>query len=367
MMIRTGDLYKFYKTGKPDALKKYIRSNKTQINNDVAELCTLNTMIRIMLSENLSSFNLGFIQVLVDHGSKPINGTDSYNTLTSVLMLSEKYLMRTLKNDQIRAEQNLINLYNLLIDCGSEPNILACVPNDILACVPNDILRAIKTKNVKIIELICSRFAIDLADHCHQIHHDYCYYSHNPLTHAVQTNDPQIVKIVLKYGARPDISDTRCNTLLQAIGHANYSIIREIVLIGGYMKNYVGCQLSIYRVYWPGEIHEVMDLIMCSGSKLSLEDFKYLMRIDGNESMNDYMLDYFRLMHHESSANLEDDKRINELRAHLKYVMDQLHEQGSDRKIKIQLLLGTPLPECCIDMIIEYQNDGIRYIDWLKY
>ena len=378
-MIRTGDLYKFYKTGKPDVLKKFIRSNKIQMNNNGTDSCTLNTMIRIMLNENLSSFNLEFIQTLVDHGSEPFNGTGMYNTMRYTLMLCEQYLIRTLRDDQVRAEQNLINLINLLTNSGSEFHVSKCdATNDIfLAAIgtKNDIiLAAIGTKNIKIIELIYDRFAIDLADLCCQTSHDYSwnhYYCHNPLTCAVKTKNIEIVKIVHQCGAKPCLSDGWCNTLLQAIMSADPEIVREIVMIGGYMEKYNGAHLSI-DLYWPegNRTNEILDLIMCSGSKIKLKHFRFQTRMR--------MLHYFRLMNQDSSAidaddpeltNLEE-QNINELRIHLKSVMDQLFKQWTERKKESKLLLmGTPLPECCVDMITEYQDQGqgIRYIDWLKH
>ena len=95
----------------------------------------------------------------------------------------------------MRAEQNLVNLIKLLIDGGSEPNVSEW--DEI-----NDIFKAIKIKSVKIIELICSRFAIDLDDYSYHIHYNFYNNCQNPLTLAV-LDDIEIVKIVHKYGAGP--------------------------------------------------------------------------------------------------------------------------------------------------------------------
>ena len=74
-------------------------------------------------------------------------------------------------------------------------------------------------------------------------------------------------------------------------------------------------------------------------------------------------------MHGTYSLDNPEQKRINELKIHLKSVMDELFEKATNRNNKInEIDKVTYIPLCCIDLIFEYQrDDGIQYINWLKF
>lgn len=323
-MISIGKLYNTHK-GSIKSLRNFLKNKRLCIDNNNTNSCTLNAIIRIMLNTKLSHFNLNYIRILIDHGAKSVNDSlNDNNTLTQTIMQYNTYLMRISKCDQIKAEKNFIDLIQLLIDNGSTPN----------------------TSQSK----------------------------YNTLNYAVFTKNIDIVKIACKCGARPNINDAWDNSFLNAIYTGNLAIIQEIVIVGGY----IDCASSI-RSFSPGgdinllqgyqnpnQINVLLDLMMCSGSNLTITEVNHIMTNINDSNVSDY---YNLVNQKYSLTDSIEIKRINDLKIHLKYMMDRLFEKSTHKKNKIKIMEQHVLshPLCCIDIIFEYQHDSIRYIDWSKY
>jgi len=139
-------------------LKTAIASGETHKvqNNDKPN--TLNIAIRRILSikhqqelsNNVLQFNLQFIKDLMDYGAKPWNrGDKESNTLTITLKRSTTYIRSVALTSRTAAEKNVLDLLTLLVERGSKP----LNTQDYFS---NTLSIAIETKNPEIVKIIAT-------------------------------------------------------------------------------------------------------------------------------------------------------------------------------------------------------------------
>jgi len=384
-----GHVYYEICKGTSRSLKKKILSGEFCINNGDGKNNSLNWTIRTMLSDNLCTFNLEIIRTLIEHGAKIINGNNNNNSLSMTLKYGKIYCTQRRSDDDLnQAEENLINLIQLLINGGGDSNTLSGPLNTFTL--------AIQTTNLKIINLIITQIEV-VPDNTN----DTNTLEQNTLSCAVLTKNIEIIKIASKHGAKPCKSNTWKNTFYKAIKTGDLMIVREILMVGGYINCtsltqsrsfstivYGGGQytnnVNLFEEYkfstygsskdtLEGSINkmnELLDLILCSNSKLTQQEVAYLLKISLGKKFCSKVLDCNALLNATYSlTNEAEQARIQKLKLYLKSVMDGLFEKATNKKCKLhEIEIATPIPLCCIDIIFEYQrDDGIEYINWLKY
>ena len=395
--------------GDCDMLKKALIKNYQCTDNN--KPYSLNNAIIIMLNNDLTSFNPEIINTLIDFGSK-IDNDDMSNTLTFAICYGVQYYNRyrftkftTNRPGDIyigdQAEENVLRLIRLLINQGGRSNSIKGYLNTFTV--------AIRSKNEEIIKLIAQTNPIPYNNNNNNNCYDHLMVDHNTLTYAVMTENLDIVKIACQYGAKPDTSSTCKNTFVKALKiGACPKIVEEILMVGGFAPSSylnVGSHktmldpMSERRIYCNDkinllepyihmgennvcEINEILDLIMCSGSRLTLREVKTAGFYKIDDEIDLKIIDCYKLLngtyHHLLDVSTTNEsipgdspsqvelERINKLKLHLKNKMNQLFEKATNKINKNYAIeKASSIPPCCTDIIFEYQrDDGMTYIKW---
>ncbi len=407
--------------------------------NDNSHNHTLNTAIRRMLSQK---YFPEFIEELFDHGATVCNYKKN-NTLRITIKHARHHIMiNKLKPDHNMIKTQMIDLIQFLIKRGAEATksdmfsvaiyeskdpliILLIIQNDIkqkLSCFinavtnnenyllntvkllisrgfnPNDkydvnllSLAIAQQKKISVIEFLGTVGVKPINPDDRQLFNNVNYTDLNnfnnkvTLTHAVETNNIDMVKIAIKLGALPDNSfyDIKLNTLSCSFKYDS-EITFEIIKQGGNCiesRSYISdkgfltigfdfyLQDQFYEIdylYVDHQMYDSLDLMMCGGIMISniwYQENKYKKILNHLESK---MLIYYKLLNSSKFEMTSSDyEKLNDLIV----LMDKLIEEDPvDKKNKFDTLDISlyKMPCNLIDIIYHYQHSNYLadYIYW---
>ena len=122
------------------------------------------------------------------------------------------------------------------------------------------------------------------------------YVNNHTMTHAVQTKNLDMLNLISEYGNKVDVSNTKHNTLLQAVLTGSYIIIKKIVMMGGkppifkYSNGYIyvnniSSGIDIFNVVSAmfqncnsQLVDQIVCLLMCSGAVVNDTIYDWIIR-----------------------------------------------------------------------------------------
>lgn len=305
----------------------------------------VNQIIRILKKNIECKLNTYVIKELL-HDDICVSNNMINNTLTLTLTYAKMYMECHKKE----GENSMISLIQALISIGAKPSNAQNGTNTLSA--------AIQTKSLNLIRII---IGLNPLPDNHQ--YGTCVDA-NTLTHAVNTNIFDVVKIAYNVGALQDLSDTENNTLACAIVTRNTEIIKEIILDGG------KCKYNCIDYEHNRNNMNNINLLLCTGARFYDTYPSFTHSISRTEFIR--LQSYMFLGNCYALEDIYDTEictEIGKLRNILKCTMDDLVSEYANRylkKLEIEDMLPC-IPVCCVGIIYSYYHvkQPFKTIDWM--